>query len=104
MDAALMQTNPLLDDPSRKKRERMPKVSFARDIEPLFCAITKLLMRVASPWRRFRTRCWISSVRGRASTPRMNSQLWALRSLWLIIGARSDAQHREAGAHESSDI
>src|SRR5437667_2652007 len=56
---------------------------------------TKPLMRVASPWRRFRTRRWISTVLGRASTPRMNSQLWAFRSLWLIIGARSDAQHRE---------
>jgi hypothetical protein len=34
-----MQTNPLSDDPSRKKRERMPKVSFVRDIRPLFRAI-----------------------------------------------------------------
>ena len=34
-----MQTNPLSDDPSRKKRERMPKVSFACDIEPLFRAV-----------------------------------------------------------------
>ena len=34
-----MQTNPLSDDPSRKKGERMPKVSFARDIKPLFRAI-----------------------------------------------------------------
>src|SRR5437762_5031206 len=56
---------------------------------------TKPLMRVANPWSRFRTRRWISTVLGRASTPRMNSQLWAFRSLWLIIGARSDAQHRE---------
>jgi transaldolase len=48
------------------------------------------------PLKRFRTRCWISSVRGRASTSRTNSQLWAFRSSWLIIGARSDAQHREA--------
>jgi hypothetical protein len=34
-----MQTNPLSDDPSQKKGERMPKVSFARDIKPLFRAI-----------------------------------------------------------------
>jgi transaldolase len=65
---------------------------------------TKLLMRVASPSGRFRTRRWISSVRGRALTPRMNSQPWAFRSLWLIIGAPSDAQDREAGAGRSSDI
>jgi len=34
-----MQTNPQSDVPSRKKKERMPKVSFARDIRPLFRAI-----------------------------------------------------------------
>jgi hypothetical protein len=31
-----MQTNPLSDGSSRKKKERRPKVSFARDIRPLF--------------------------------------------------------------------
>ena len=34
-----MQTNPLSDVSSRKKRERMPKVSFERDIRPLFRAV-----------------------------------------------------------------
>jgi hypothetical protein len=34
-----MQTNPLSDVPSRKKRERKPKVSFERDIRPLFRAV-----------------------------------------------------------------
>jgi hypothetical protein len=34
-----MQTNPLSDVSSRKKRERIPKVSFARDIRPLFRAV-----------------------------------------------------------------
>jgi hypothetical protein len=34
-----MQTNPLSDVSSRKKRERMPNVSFARDIRPLFRAV-----------------------------------------------------------------
>jgi hypothetical protein len=42
------------------------------------------------------------NVLGRASTPRMNSQLWAFRSLWLIIGAHSDAQHRETGVGETA--
>jgi hypothetical protein len=41
----LMQTNPLSDVSSRKKRERMPKVSFARDIKPLFRAIDISRMR-----------------------------------------------------------
>jgi hypothetical protein len=63
---------------------------------------TKLLMRVGSLWSRFRTRRWTPRVRGRVSTPRMNSQLWAFRSLWLIIGARSDAQHREAPRRRTS--
>jgi hypothetical protein len=31
--------NPLSDVSSRKKREPMPKVSFARDIKPLFRAV-----------------------------------------------------------------
>ena len=34
-----MKKNPLSDVSSRKKREPMPKVSFARDIKPLFRAI-----------------------------------------------------------------
>jgi hypothetical protein len=34
-----MQTNPLSDVSSSKKRERMPKVSFAGDIRPLFRAV-----------------------------------------------------------------
>jgi hypothetical protein len=34
-----MQTNPLSDGSSRKKKERRPKVSFARDIRPLFRAV-----------------------------------------------------------------
>ena len=34
-----MKKNPLSDVSSRKKREPMPKVSFARDIRPLFRAI-----------------------------------------------------------------
>ena len=46
---------------------------------------------------RFHTRRWISTVRGRTSTSSMNSQPRVFRSLWLIIGARSDAQHRETG-------
>ena len=35
----IMQTNPLSDVSSRKKRKRMPKVSFERDIRPLFRAV-----------------------------------------------------------------
>jgi hypothetical protein len=34
-----MQTNPPSDVSSRKKREPTPKVSFARDIKPLFRAV-----------------------------------------------------------------
>ena len=34
-----MKKNPLSDVSSRKKREPMPKVSFARDIRPLFRAV-----------------------------------------------------------------
>jgi hypothetical protein len=34
-----MQTNPLLDGSPRNERERTPKVSFARDIRPLFRAV-----------------------------------------------------------------
>ena len=34
-----MQTNPPSDASSRKKREPAPKVSFARDIRPLFRAV-----------------------------------------------------------------
>ena len=38
-DIVIVQTNPLSDVSSRKKRERMPKVSFERDIRPLFRAV-----------------------------------------------------------------
>jgi hypothetical protein len=34
-----MQTNPLPEGSSRKKKERRPKISFARDIRPLFRAV-----------------------------------------------------------------
>jgi hypothetical protein len=34
-----MQTNPQSDVSSQKKKERMPKVAFARDIRPLFRAV-----------------------------------------------------------------
>jgi len=34
-----VQTNPLSDGSSRKKKERRPKVSFALDIRPLFRAV-----------------------------------------------------------------
>src|SRR5258705_854737 len=42
----LMQTDPLSDGSSRKKRERKPKVSFARDIRPLFRAVDISHMKV----------------------------------------------------------
>jgi hypothetical protein len=42
-----MQTNPPSDVSSRKKREPAPKVSFARDIRPLFRAVDS---RVLSPF------------------------------------------------------
>jgi len=41
-----MQTDPLSDGSSRKKRERKPKVSFARDIRPLFRAVDISHMKV----------------------------------------------------------
>ena len=34
-----MQTNPPSDGSSRRKKERRPKISFARDIKPLFRAV-----------------------------------------------------------------
>jgi hypothetical protein len=41
-----MQTNPPSDVPSRKKKGRKPKVSFARDIRPLFRAVDISHMKV----------------------------------------------------------
>jgi len=41
-----MQTNPPSDGSSRKKKQRRPKISFARDIKPLFRVVDISHMKV----------------------------------------------------------